>query len=376
MASILLAVVLALLGGAPAVTAQTVKVKPGALTSSAICAQCHQEIHSMWRRSMHGKSFSDPIFQVSYMRAYLETGGKARRTCLRCHAPAAALTGDLEVADPISREGITCDYCHSISAVDLSRSSGPFEVHLDGIKRGPLGDAHSPAHEVARSPLHESAEFCAGCHEYTTPQGLTVFSTYSEWKASRYAKEGRPCQSCHMPSMPGSTVRADLGVRRREINLHNISGGHSADQVRRAASAKILRVERESPDRAVVEVEVANVGSGHAIPTGLPTRKLVLQVLLLVDGREVQHFDRTYQRTLLDREGMRIVDDHRTILEGYKLLDDTRLQPGERRIERFAAPVSTRGRLGAEIHLDYVYRPELLHREQMSISIASEHTPR
>jgi hypothetical protein len=374
MASILLAVVLALVGGAPAAAAQT--VKRGALTSSAICAQCHQEIHSMWQRSMHGKSLSDPIFQVSYMRAYLETGGKARGTCLRCHAPAAALTGDLELEDPISREGITCDYCHSVASVDLSRASRPFEVRLDGVKRGPLGDAHSPAHEVARSPVHESAEFCAGCHEYTTPQGLTVFSTYSEWKASRYAKEGRPCQSCHMPSMPGSTVRADLGVRRREINLHNISGGHSADQVRRAASVKILRAERESPDRAVVEVEVANVGSGHAIPTGLPTRKLVLQVVLFVDGREVQRLDRTYQRTILDGEGRRITDDHRTILEGRKLLDDNRLRPGERRIERFVAPVSTRGRLSAEVHLDYVYQPELLHREQMSISIATERAPR
>jgi len=374
MALILLVALVSLASGVPAYAAARA-VTPGALTSSATCAECHQQIHSMWQRSMHGLSFSDPVFQVSYMRAYLETEGKASQTCLRCHAPVAVLTGDLELKDPISREGITCDYCHSVASVDLKRVSGPYEVRLDGVKRGPLADADSPAHEVAKSPVHESAEFCAGCHEYSTPRGLAIFSTYSEWKSSRYAKEGTTCQSCHMPSMPGSTVRPDLGVRRPTINLHDISGGHSSDRVQRAAAAKILRLERETRDRAVVEVEVANVASGHAIPTGLPTRKLVLQVLLSVDGKHVRRFERTYQRVLLDREGKRILEDHRTILDAYSLLDDNRLGPGERRIEQFGTLVPVRGKLSAEMHLDYVYEPELLLREKMSISIASERAP-
>jgi hypothetical protein len=121
---------------------------------------------------------------------------------------------------------------------------------------------------------------------------------------------------------------------------------------------------------------VANVGSGHCIPTGLPTRRLVLEVLLLVDGRDVQRFDRTYQRTLLDSQGNLITDDHATILHAHKLLADTRLRPDERRLERFVAQVPTQGRLGVEVHLDYIYQPELLHREQMSIPIASERAPR
>lgn len=375
MALILLIALVCLASGGPAAHAAAQTVKPGALTSSATCAECHQQIHSMWQRSMHGLSFSDPVFQVSYMRAYLETAGKASATCLRCHAPVAALTGDLELKDPVSREGITCDYCHSIASVELKRARGPYEVRLDGVKRGPLADADSPAHEVAKSPVHESAEFCAGCHEYSTPRGLVIFSTYSEWKSSRYAKEGTTCQTCHMPSMPGSTVRPDLGVRRPTINLHDISGGHSADRVQRAASARILRLEREARDRAVVEVEVANVASGHAIPTGLPSRKLVLQVLVSVDGKHVRSFERTYQRTLLDGEGRRILEDHRLILEAHSLLDDNRLAPGERRIERFSTSVPHRGKLSAEMRLDYVYEPELLLREKMSISIASERTP-
>jgi hypothetical protein len=350
-------------------------VKRGALNSSSTCAECHEQIHTMWQRSLHGMALSDPIFQVSFMRAYFETKGKAAAVCLRCHAPVAAMTGDLELKDPMSREGISCDYCHSIAAVNLARASNPYEVRLDGVKRGPLGDANSPAHAVAKSPLHQSAEFCAGCHEYVNPNGLAIFTTYTEWKNSRQAREGKTCQGCHMPMVAGSTVRAELGIRRRGINLHDISGGHSAEQVRRAVTAKILRVEREAPNRAVVQVEVANVGSGHSVPTGLPTRKLVLQVVLQLDGRLVRHFERTYQRALLDRQGNRIVDDHRVVLEAHTLLEDTRLLPGERRVERFVASVPPQGRLTAEMQLDYLYQPQLLMREDMSISIASEKTP-
>jgi nitrate/TMAO reductase-like tetraheme cytochrome c subunit len=372
MALILLgAILIILVGGMPASSAART-IKPGVFTSSETCAECHEQIHSLWRHSMHGMSFSDPIFQVSYMRAYFEVGREASETCLRCHAPAAALTGDLEMQDPISREGITCDFCHSVAAVDLDRRLKPYVLRLDGVKRGPLGDAKSPVHAVAKSPLHRSAEFCAGCHEYSNSRGLLVLSTYSEWKASSYAKEGKTCQNCHMPLIPGSTVRAGLGVERREINLHNISGGHSSERVKRAAAARVLRVDRESRDRGVVEVEVANVGSGHAIPTGLPTRKLVLRVLLSVDGKLVRSFERTYQRVLLDAEGNRIVDDHRTILDAHTLLDDNRLLPGERRVETFKATIPTRGALSAEMHLDYLYEPELVQRQKMSISIASD----
>jgi len=120
---------------------------------------------------------------------------------------------------------------------------------------------------------------------------------------------------------------------------------------------------------------VANVGSGHSVPTGLPTRKLVLEVALLVDGKLVRQFERTYQRALLDRQGNRIVDDHRVILEAHTLLEDNRLRPGERRIEQFVTSVPPQGRLSAEMRLRYLYQPQLMMREDMSISIASEKSP-
>jgi len=348
------------------------EIESGVFNPSARCGECHQEIYAMWQRSMHSSSASDPIFEASYMQAYLETAGKAREVCLRCHAPVAAQTGDLEMQNAISREGITCDYCHSIVSVDLNHPEQPIRIALDGVKRGPLHDAKSPVHKVARSTLHETSEFCAGCHEYVNEHGLHVLSTYSEWKESSQAAEGKTCHSCHMPMTPGDTVPTSLAPSRGSINLHNISGGHSSEQVRKAATVRILGVSRTSEDLVRVEVEVANVGSGHAIPTGMPTRKLVLEVVVFCAGSQVKRFERVYQKQVVDGSAHLILEDHRSILEGHSVLLDNRLRPGERRTERFEAVVLPKGQLRAEATLRYEYYPRTLVPQAMSIDMASD----
>jgi nitrate/TMAO reductase-like tetraheme cytochrome c subunit len=362
------------LGTFPVTAGTAGKVVPGVFNSSELCGECHKEIYAMWQRSMHSSSASDPIFETSYMQAYKETAGKAREICLRCHAPVAAYTGDLEMREPLSMEGITCDYCHSIDAVDLTHRDNPIRIALDGAKRGPLHNAKSPAHEVARSAVHETSEFCGACHEYVNPFGLNVLSTYSEWKASPQAAAGKTCHHCHMPMTPGETVAADLAPSRGSINLHNISGGHSTDQVRKAATVRILRVSRTPENLAQIEVEVANVGSGHSIPTGMPTRKLILEVVLYCDGHELKRFEREYQKKILGGDGLLIDMDHQTILDGRSIMMDNRLRSGEKRIERFEATILPKGALRAEATLRYLYQPRILMPQTMSIDMATDHS--
>jgi nitrate/TMAO reductase-like tetraheme cytochrome c subunit len=344
-----------------------------ALNPSVTCGECHQEIYQMWRRSMHSGAFTDPIFETSYLRAFEATDGEAAVLCMRCHAPAAVSTQDATLQEALTREGVTCDFCHSIVSVDLERRDVPFTLKIDGVKRGPLADSESPAHEVAASPLHESSELCAGCHEYTSERGVSIMSTYSEWKASPQAAQGVTCQNCHMPLGPGAVARPGLGSSRSMINLHNISGGHSRDQVRKAATVKILSVGREIGDSVLVEVEVSNTGAGHNIPTGMPTRRLTLDVALYAGKREVRRFQRYYQKSLVDAGGEILTDDHRVLLDAESILEDTRLRPGEQRIEKFYATVSNRRAvLKAEASLTYLYRPELMLRQEMSIDIGSD----
>ena len=333
-----------------------ITLQPDALTPSIRCGMCHREIYSIWRRSMHSAAVSDPIFEASYMQAYVETAGEAASICLRCHAPIAMLTGVLELKEPLTREGVTCDFCHSVEAVNLEQRDQPFRIVLDGAKRGPLDDAESSPHGIVKSTLHKSAEFCAGCHEYTNDSGIPIVSTYTEWKESPQAAAGKTCQHCHIP--------------------HNVAGMHSSEQVRSAATARVLGVERGERNRAVIRVEVANVGSGHSIPTGMPTRKLRLRVVLFAGGREVRTFERLYQRVLLDQEGRPITEDHRTLLDARTLSLDSRLRPGERRIEEFVAAAVPQGEeLHAEITLHYLYEPNVLTRERLSIEISADRSP-
>jgi len=357
----------------PALAQADGELRRNALNPGSACGECHEEIHAMWQRSMHSAALSDPIFELSYMKANLETEGAAQKLCLRCHAPAAALAKDYRLVDPISRDGVTCDFCHSVVAVDLNQRDQPFRVSLDGIKRGPLGDADSPAHGVAKSTVHESAEFCAGCHEYTNDVGIPIFSTYTEWKASPQGAAGTTCQQCHMPDTPGETVVAGLTANAREsINLHDISGMHSTEQVRKAATARIVAIRRQPGNGVQIEVEVANVGSGHFIPTGLPTRKLQLELVLFSDRREVGRFERVYEKRLLDAEGRPITEDHRAVLAAHKVERDTRIRPGEHRRETFHTTVPGAGSLSAELRLRYLYEPQIVLGQRISIDMAED----
>ncbi len=360
----------------PAFAASQVEIASNMFNPSARCGECHQEIYAMWRRSMHNAATSDPIFEASYNQAYRYTAGEAKKICLRCHAPVAAHTGDLEMQNPLSREGVTCDYCHSVVSVELERRDRPIRIVLDGVKRGPLRDAKSPVHKVARSPLHLSSELCAGCHEYVNSNGLPVLSTYSEWKASQQATEGKTCQICHMPMTPGETVPPSLAPARGNINLHDIVGGHSIEQVKKAARVRILQVERKPGDVIVeIKVEVANIGSGHSIPTGMPTRKLILEVVLFAGGQEVARVEREYQKKLLDKQGNPLLEDYRVMLDARTVLQDNRLRPGEVRVERFEAVVLSKEPLRAEATLHYLYEPRILMPRQMSIEMASDRSP-
>jgi len=367
-------VALLMMSGTALIAGTTGDIKKGVLNPSALCGDCHQQIYKMWQRSMHAMSWSDPVFQTAYLKAYEETDGKAREICQPCHAPGAAVSKARD-REAVAADGIACDYCHSVDRLDRGKQGQNLHIELDGVKRGPLADTVSPVHEIQQSALHTSAEFCAACHEYTNSIGIAVFSTYTEWKASPQAAEGKTCQHCHMPTTPGQTVKPELGIYRKEINLHDISGGHSADQVRKAASTRILRVEREKDGKAVIEVEVANIGSGHSIPTGLPTRKLVLEVVLSAGGREVRRFQREYQKVLVNARGLPIVQDHEAILAARGLREDTRLKPGEKRVERFVADVPARGELGVEATLRYVYEPEIVMRQEMSIDLGTARFP-
>ncbi|MFQ6038993.1 MAG: multiheme c-type cytochrome, partial [Candidatus Aminicenantales bacterium] len=268
------------------------------LTSSETCQKCHAEIYRHWKNAMHSMSLEDPIFKSAYIESYFNTRGQAKYNSLRCHAPAVLVKGDYDLEQANTKEGVSCDFCHSVKAIHFEKRDHPFELEIGRIKRGPLSEASSPAHETKASPLFKSSELCAGCHEYVNDNGVSILGTYTEWKSGPYAKQGIPCQDCHMPLVSGNIVRPQVAAsQQKKINLHAISASHSTEQLQKAVAVRIQNVHREE-GVIQVTVEVSNTGSGHKVPTGIPSRKLVLLVELKAPNVYLtQH--KTYERRLL-----------------------------------------------------------------------------
>jgi ssDNA-binding Zn-finger/Zn-ribbon topoisomerase 1 len=347
-------------------SSQLQKVNPEGYTSARRCGECHRDIYRSWRKSLHAFALTDPIFDTAYMQAVKENGEEARRLCVRCHAPMTMFNGDYELELGVSREGVSCDFCHTVTAVHLDGRDKPFAIEPGLVKRGDIQQAASPAHEVAYSELHQSADFCGGCHNYVNGAGAAVMSTYTEWKNGPYAEEGVQCQNCHMRLSSGNVVDESIQESPDQIHLHSLI--HDTDQLRSALTVQIVEATRHE-GQLDVEIAVENVGSGHMVPTGMPTREVELTVSVDVEGR-TQTRQRRYRKVVADETGRAIESDYRALLRGVRVLTDNRIAPRERRIESFRFYVPTSGRMKLKAQLCYLYSPAILRVQPLKIDMS------
>ncbi len=252
--------------------------------------------------------------------------------CADCHAPGidGALGGrDLLEATGIAYDsGVHCDVCHHVADVDLDAPPGvagrlrivrpseePYTPGLGDwlpLTFGPWPDVLNPRMGAVYSPLFHEARLCAGCHEQDQevlvdapidlarwPDGrLPIHSTYAEWEAGPM-NPSAPCQSCHMPPLPGVGNGADIynelddvsvgiasGWERLpgDVRAHAFYGPRQPDSGMLGLAAAVDIAATVSDGTLVADVTVTNVGPGHAIPTGEPLRALLLLVEASCDG--------------------------------------------------------------------------------------------
>jgi hypothetical protein len=303
------------------------------------CGECHESFESQWRGSAHARALSSPGFRAM-------ARGADTDTCTPCHAP---LARRVPSGHPASTEGVTCQGCHGISAVEPSGGQVRATWELEDVRMfGPrcdLEDHHF--HKMGCSPLHESSTLCASCHQLVLPapdggEPLPVYTEFAEWQASPWAAQGVPCQGCHMP-VYRAEVAVGAGVR-PDVPQHTFM----PEDLRASAASLQARMEGGCGAARLI-VRVTNQGAGHAIPTGHPSRQLVLSVELRgTDGALAQREERTFGRRLVNAAGQEV-----PWFEAVRVAQDSRVHADEQRSEVFAVDAPCSG----EVRLTLAERP-------------------
>lgn len=305
--------------------------EPLALVPAARCGECHGNMEREWRSSAHAQSDASPIYRA--MRT--ASGGKH---CDRCHAPLRALA----VGDPVAAEGVTCDVCHTIASVQVDRADGTgFLPHPeDNLRYGPLCDTTPHYfHRMGCSLLHRESAFCAACHNWSirTPGGtvLSILPEYTEWRDSESAMSSFECPVCHMP---GVRTEAAVGSRERS-RVANHSFVLRGTLLGRALSGQV-QIKPEG-GKLRISLMLTNSGAGHAVPTGLPERKLQVGVETLdAAGRVLSQEEHSYGRVMVDA-----ADREVPFYAAVKEQMDTRIRAGETRKDSFLIDVPKSGQL-------------------------------
>lgn len=269
--------------------------------------------------------------------ANTQARAKGHKGATFAHLPVGTVTTPEAL---LAADGVSCSVCHQIRpdgfgtpasftggyVIDTTASAtprpmfGPFEVDAGraAVMRSVTGVVPAEGAHVRQS------ELCATCHTlFTKALGrngevvgqLPEQVPYLEWRHSAFRTE-RSCQSCHMPAVEEEMAIASvLGEPRKGLARHTFRGGNAfmlrmlnryraelgvqalPQELEGAVRATVqqlqhdtarLTVERaeRSGNRLVVEVAVENL-SGHKLPTGYPSRRVWLHVIVRSDDGRV-----------------------------------------------------------------------------------------
>jgi hypothetical protein len=324
-------------------------VEPGNATQEAFppaaACTCHTMLVDEWSASMHSQALSDPVFNTKVAQADEATDGKLGPFCRTCHAPAAAMTGELaagQVTGLGTQQGVGCMFCHQVIAMkDVEPGNTSHLVDPSGTRRAQIKDPQAP-HPAMYSELHEKAEFCGGCHNVNHPvNGMHLESTFREWEKGPWADEGVVCQDCHMsegpPKRGPSKGQAAMGAPTRDNIFHmtfvgaNVGQGPAEQSTALLKSAAELKMDAPQIVPAgqsdTVSVTITNVGAGHYLPTGLTeVREMWLEVTAEnPDGTSTRVGERRFGTVLKDEKGRFPVE----LWEAAAIESDDRIPPRE-----------------------------------------------
>ena len=266
------------------------------------CGTCHPSQFADWQTALHSKAMSPGLVgQILH-----ENRDKFMRSCYACHAPmieqqkrieddSGQWIENQEYDGKLREAGVACVVCH----MRKSKIHGP-----QPVSGGERDMSKLPHEGFVVDERFQSSKFCAACHQFPKgwPElnGKLLENTYQEWKDSPAAKEGKTCQSCHMPD-----------------RRHTFRGIHDPEMTRSAFDFK-SEVAVSTGGKLQASATLTNVGAGHMAPTYVPPRIEITFQQLDATGKVIGE---PSEPTIIQR--------HVILGKNKREVFDTRLAPGK-----------------------------------------------
>ncbi len=296
------------------------------LNEPEICEACHQDQVDEWAVSpMANTGLNTWVFDVYngegtpggmngfvYQRDSVHRFAKPNSDCSACHSPVHWLTdiqnagmGDINNPTTNMELGVQCEVCHRAHDVDENRLNFPgvmpesfsFFRGPQNLEFGLLGDV-TYEEFIMRGAYNPnlSAKLCAACHEdnvdhdddndYEDAGSVPHETTFSEWQNYRGIvgpENAQSCIECHMPLT--SATRFCIFVPNRPAftaRNHDIRGT-TPDFLENAVTLHVATQVNLGQMEVIVDIE--NNLTGHAVPTGVVIRNMILLVDVLDESQ-------------------------------------------------------------------------------------------
>lgn len=294
------------------------------------CGSCHPKQLSDWEGSpmakagfntwvndiYNGDGTPDGAGGFVYTRDSAFAHSNPNSECASCHqpkgwieSPFSALDSDVITPTNSVQHGVSCDVCHKVADVDVSKINSPgiFPGAVEysrphagtQVQYGVLGDIDYNIPSLMRGSYQPQmrAELCATCHQDAADpnedhsySGVISEPTYLEWLASDYADPNSgnfaDCVDCHMGASPDNQVCSVIMTPDRPVESvrnHMIEGSTPAY----LENAVTMDMQVSSNDTQVsVNVTINNNLTGHHVPTGVTVRNMILVVEAWEDGKD------------------------------------------------------------------------------------------